>query len=180
MVSSASSRGVNAARRVSLLRRLIQYLQSKAQTLVISTFSSVMQRPSAEKLWQHPAMEEVVLPIMPALAPRCTPLEVQAASYLAASVRIVSFSRTFMLLRRAASAAGRRMVDAVDEPHYVGSNRTCAQQGNEQSDRRHYSYLHIKLMFYLHYKSNRRSCQHKSNKISTYFSVTVDRRPMLY
>ena len=31
----------------------------------MSTFSSVMHRPSAEKLWQQPAMEEVVLPILP-------------------------------------------------------------------------------------------------------------------
>ena len=60
----------------------------------MSTFSSVMQRPSAEKLWQHPAMEEDVLPIIPGLEPRRTPLEVQAASYLAASVRMDSFSKT--------------------------------------------------------------------------------------
>lgn len=50
MVSSASSRGVKAARRVSLLRRLTQYLQSYTQALLNSTFSSVMHRPSAEKL----------------------------------------------------------------------------------------------------------------------------------
>ena len=57
--------GVKAARRVSLLRRLTQYLQSYTQALLIRTFSSVMHRPSAEKLWQQPAMEEVVLPILP-------------------------------------------------------------------------------------------------------------------
>ena len=66
MVSSASSRGVKAARRVSLLRRLTQYLQSYTQQLVMSTFSREMQRPSAEKLWQQPATEEDVLPILPA------------------------------------------------------------------------------------------------------------------
>ena len=49
-----------------------------------------MHRPSAEKEWQHPAMEAEVLPIYPALAFRS--LEVQAASYLAASARMVSLS----------------------------------------------------------------------------------------
>ena len=39
-------------------------------------------------------MEEDVLPICPALWPRWAPLEVQAASYFAASVRMVNFSRT--------------------------------------------------------------------------------------
>ena len=97
MVSSASSWGVNAARRVSLLRRFTQYLQSYTQALLISTFSSVTHRPSAEKLWQHPAIEEDVLPIISGLAPRFTPLDVQAASYLAASDRMVSLSSSSML-----------------------------------------------------------------------------------
>ena len=112
MVSSASSRGVNAARRVSLLRRLTQYLQSYTQALLRSTFSSVMHRPSAEKLWQHPAIEEVVFPIMPGRNPRLTPLEVQAASYLAASDRIASLSRSSMFsyaVRRRRRGAGLSM-----------------------------------------------------------------------
>ena len=96
-----------------------------------------MQRPSAEKLWQHPAMEEDVLPVMPGLEPRRTPLEVQAASYLAASVRMVSFSRASISLRRAASAARGRVVDAVNKPHHIGSNGARAQQGDQQSDGRH-------------------------------------------
>ena len=62
---SASSLGVKAVRRVSLLRRLTQYLQSYTQQLVMSTFSREIQRPSAEKLWQQPATEEDVLPILP-------------------------------------------------------------------------------------------------------------------
>ena len=80
MVSSASSRGVKAARRVSLLRRLTQYLQSNTQLLVINTFSRVMHRPSAEKLWQQPAIEEVVLPIpiSPGMS-SCVPLHRAAA-----------------------------------------------------------------------------------------------------
>ena len=70
------------ARRVSLLRRLTQYLQSYAQQLVIRTFSSVTHRPSAEKEWQQPATEDEVLPMYPFREPRSPPLEVQAASYL--------------------------------------------------------------------------------------------------
>ena len=63
MVRSASSSGVKAARFASLLRRLTQYLQSYTQRLVSSTFSSVTQRPSAEKVWQQPAEAVEVLPI---------------------------------------------------------------------------------------------------------------------
>ena len=33
--------------------------------IVARTFNKVMHRPSAEKLWQQPAMEEVVFPILP-------------------------------------------------------------------------------------------------------------------
>ena len=54
------------------------------------TFSSEIQRPSAAKLWQSPAVTQ--LPIPPRGAARDTPDDVQAASYLAASDRISSFS----------------------------------------------------------------------------------------
>ena len=54
------------------------------------TFSSEIQRPSAAKLWQSPAVTQ--LPIPPRGAARETPDDVQAASYLAASDRISSFS----------------------------------------------------------------------------------------
>jgi hypothetical protein len=64
------------------------------QLLVISTFRSEMQRPSAEKLWQMPIL--TVLPVMPALEPLLEPLEVQATSYLAESERMVSLSIKFM------------------------------------------------------------------------------------
>ena len=84
--------------RVSLLRRFTQYLQSYTQQFVIRTFKRVTQRPSAEKEWQHPATEEDVLPMYPFFDVRSPPLEVQAASYLAASVKIVSFSRTSMII----------------------------------------------------------------------------------
>ena len=60
----------------------------------MSTLSSDMQRPSAEKLWQMP--QAIELPIVPFAARRSTPLDVQATSYLAASVSIVSFSMTSM------------------------------------------------------------------------------------
>ena len=62
----------------------------------MSTFRRVTHRPSPEKVWQHPAIEEEVLPMAPARWRRWAPLEVQAASYLAASVRIVSLSITSM------------------------------------------------------------------------------------
>ena len=92
MVRSANSLGVKVARRVSLLRRLTQYLQSYTQQLVMSTFRREIHRPSAEKLWQQPATEDDVLPIIPGREPRRTPLDVQDASYFAASVRMASLS----------------------------------------------------------------------------------------
>ena len=49
-----------------------------------------MHRPSAEKEWQQPAA--MVEPSRPARPARSSPLEVQAASYLAASARMVSLS----------------------------------------------------------------------------------------
>ena len=48
-----------------------------------------MHRPSAEKEWQQPHW--VVLPMVPGRPERLRPLEVQAASYLAASAKISSF-----------------------------------------------------------------------------------------
>ena len=44
--------------------------------------------------------------------------------------------------------AGSRLIDMVDEPHHVSSYGASAQQGNQQSDSSHGSYLRIKLMFY--------------------------------
>ena len=90
MVRVASSSGVKVARGTSLEHRLTQYWQSYTQLLVISTFSSEMQRPSAAKLWQmpHPTAD----PSIPACPSRSTPLEVQAASYLAESASIRSLS----------------------------------------------------------------------------------------
>jgi hypothetical protein len=56
--------------------------------LVRRTFNRVMHRPSAEKEWQQPPA--MVFPSCPPR--RSPPLEVQATSYFAASVRIWSFS----------------------------------------------------------------------------------------
>src|SRR5665647_1693397 len=58
----------------------------------MSTFRREIQRPSAAKLWQIP--DATALPIFPGWPERSTPLEVQATSYLAASVRMANFSRT--------------------------------------------------------------------------------------
>lgn len=63
--------------------------------LVISTFKRETQRPSAEKVWQQPVME--VLPMVPERPARSSPLEVQAASYFAASARIFSLSSSSMV-----------------------------------------------------------------------------------
>lgn len=108
-----------------------------------------MQRPSAEKLWQHPAMEEDVLPIIPGLEPRRTPLEVQACIVFGRVRQDGQFLQNVHLtLRRAAAMAGSRLIDMVDEPHHVSGYGASAQQGNQQSDSSHGSYLRIKLMFY--------------------------------
>ena len=90
MVSPASSSGVKAARGTSFEQRLTQYWQSYTQRLVSSTFSREMQRPSAEKLWQIPGAQ--ALPSIPFTPAREDPLEVQATSYFAESVRIRSLS----------------------------------------------------------------------------------------
>ena len=38
-----------------------------------------------------------------------------------------------VLLRRAAATAGRRLIDAVDEPHNVGGDGAGAQQGDDKT-----------------------------------------------
>ena len=53
-----------------------------------------MQRPSAAKLWQHPAAR--VLPSLPFCAPRSMPDEVQATSYFAASAEDFELFDQFM------------------------------------------------------------------------------------
>ena len=139
MVRSASSSGVNMARFASLLRRLTQYLQSYTHRLVISTFKRVTHRPSAEKEWQHPAIEEVVLPIYPALALRFPPLEVQAASYLAASVRMVSFSRTSISPQGCPPPVMPPVgtLDGVDDPEELRGQKDHAYQNKKESPAAH-------------------------------------------
>ena len=70
--------------------RFTQYLQSCTHSLVYSIFNNEIQRPSAVKVCQMPAALE--FPTCPGRFSRCTPLEVQATSYFAASASIVSFS----------------------------------------------------------------------------------------
>ena len=55
------------------------------------TLSNVTHRPSAEKVWQHPAGRAA--PTMPFLGPLRAPDEVHAASKRAASASIPSFVR---------------------------------------------------------------------------------------
>ena len=122
-----------------MLRRLTQYLQSNTQLLVINTFSRVMHRPSAEKLWQQPAIEEVVLPIIPGRALRLTPLEVQAASYLAASVRMASLSSSSMPLHRAAALLGA--IQPVDDMNGAAGEESHAHHHHNKSKGCHSTYL---------------------------------------
>ena len=77
-------------------------------------------------------MEEEVLPIIPGRNPRRTPLDVHAASYLAASDNIASLSNSSMLLCHAA-APGRRPVNTVDEPQYIDGDGTRAQQRDNET-----------------------------------------------
>ena len=65
------------------------------QLLVIRIFNSEMQRPSAVKEWQIPALAaEPMLPFSPR---RVEPEEEQDTSYLAASDNMVSFSMRFII-----------------------------------------------------------------------------------
>ena len=64
-------------------------------------------------------MEEEVLPIIPGRNPRRTPLDVHAASYLAASDNIASLSSSSMLLCR--------------EPQYIGGDGTRAKQRDNET-----------------------------------------------
>ena len=82
------------ARGTSQLLRLMQYLQSKAQSLLIKIFKSEMHRPSGVKEWQQPS--GMPFPIPPAFF-RPLPEEEQETSYFALSVRICSFSSVIML-----------------------------------------------------------------------------------
>ena len=128
----------------------------------MSTFSSEIHRPSAEKLWQQPAMEEEVFPIFPGLDSRRTPLEVQAASYLAASVRIASLSSR-SISSCLASAAG--LVDPLYQTHELPGKGGDTNESDDPSESSHSWFLQIKLLFYSHYKSNNRSCQEKIEQI---------------
>src|SRR5699024_8459880 len=96
MVSSASSRGVKEARRVWFERRLMQYSQSSIQELEKRTLRREIHLPSAEKRWQIPQAAEFPRP--PRCPARSIPLEVHAASYFAASVRISSFSSAVIII----------------------------------------------------------------------------------
>jgi hypothetical protein len=57
------------------------------QWLLSSTFNREMHRPSAANVWQQPPATALPIPFLPGLS---TPDDVQAASYLALSARIVS------------------------------------------------------------------------------------------
>ena len=78
-----------AAGPVALVRAAL--LDPALQALLNSTFKREMHRPSADHVWHMPALQP--LPSPPLGAPRLEPLEEHDTSYLAASPRILSFSR---------------------------------------------------------------------------------------
>ena len=94
MTSSHISSGVTLARGTSALRRLGQYTQSKAQSLLISILSSEMHRPSGVNEWHIPPND--AFPSPSALFFRRDPDEEQDTSYFAPSVRIFSRSSSIM------------------------------------------------------------------------------------
>ena len=83
---------MNAARGMSLDRRLTQYVQSNVHLLVSRILSSDTQRPSGVYEWQMPLPVE--LPMPPAGVARFAPLDAHEASYFAASARMASLART--------------------------------------------------------------------------------------
>ena len=97
MVISQISSGVNMALGTLLLRRLIQYLQSKIQQLVRRILSREIHLPSAEKEWQMPFTAALPKPFLFFLV---LPLEEHDASYFALSARIFSFSSRVIIITK--------------------------------------------------------------------------------
>ena len=72
---------------------------------------------------------------MPSRKPRLTPLEVQAASYLAASARIVSFSRrSISSVSGGAFALGLGLVEPGDELHQFHGDGTDAKKNKKVAE----------------------------------------------
>ena len=73
-----------------ILNHVLNWEQLKMHSFVNKILRREMHLPSAEKEWQMPAAIEFPIPFL--LPLRFTPEEVQATSYLAASVKMASFS----------------------------------------------------------------------------------------
>ena len=67
-------------------------------SFVNNILSNDTHLPSAAKLWQIP--HDIAFPISPLMPSRCTPLEVQATSYFAASDNICNFFIRFVSLSK--------------------------------------------------------------------------------
>ena len=86
--------------------------------------------------------EADVLPRYPRLAARSPPLDVQAASYLAASVRMVSLSRTSMALSAGPMGVPPgRALDGVDDPEQLGGHKYDPYQNKKERPTSHYPFL---------------------------------------
>lgn len=92
-----------------------------------------------------------VQPILPCSKPRLAPEEVQAASYLAASAKTESLSRSSIPLSACTDAArlAARLVEIGDDLHQIRCDGSDAEQ---HKDRRGSSHVHtlrivLKLLF---------------------------------
>lgn len=74
-----------------------------------------------------------MLPIFPGWKLRFTPLDVQAASYLAASERIVNFSNKSMTQSSSTLSALFGLIQTVDQMHHVDSKGPSTENGNDKS-----------------------------------------------
>ena len=147
MVSSASSRGVNAARRVAAPVDAVaavegthvghQHLQ-QGDAAPVGGKTVAASGDGGGCVADHPG---------PGAAPHTAG---GAGRIVFGRVRQDGqfLQNVHLTLRRAAAMAGSRLIDMVDEPHHVSGYGASAQQGNQQSDGSHGSYLRIKLMFY--------------------------------
>ena len=82
------------------------------------------------------------MPRYPRLAARSPPLDVQAASYLAASVRMVSLSRTSMALSAGPMGVPPgRALDGVDDPEQLGGHKYDPYQNKKERPTSHHPFL---------------------------------------
>ena len=99
---------------------MTQYRQSNTHSLVNRIFSRLIQRPSAEKLWQIPAAILFPTPRPPFFL--SVPLEVHATSYFAASDKIFNFSCKLICSRTTISDTSFRTYVFL---YHISNVRSC-------------------------------------------------------